>query len=63
MLKIVALIECDTCGSLFEKIACASTGGDAILDEIHQLQLECERAGWTAKKVCTEHECPDCPAF
>lgn len=59
MVKIIVLIECNTCSGVLQKIAVA-TEPHSLLEEIHELQLAAENDSWELRRNSTVHYCSDC---
>lgn len=59
MVKILVVIECDSCNGLLPNIALAENPLQ-LPAEIHDLQLTAEERAWQAVKNATVHYCPEC---
>jgi len=60
MLKIVIMIECDSCQQPFCEIRTRQQLREVLLDDIDELQIEAEDNGWMLYRNSTEHCCPAC---
>jgi hypothetical protein len=60
MIKMLIMIECDECSSVFSEVISLTNSSVVPRNQLHKLLLNVEEEGWQSHNASTTQICYDC---